>query len=485
MHIPGLVELTEREEIPKCLILLTGNSNVGKSSYCKEFLVERISGQSDCMYISCTTTEEQLQSWLVGVGVPMTDISTKLHFINPYVRRQTGDQKADLSSILSEMKEILNTPLNLNIGNDVAAQPNKIDENVVSNKKKNMTIIVDSLNHLIALFGLKDVEAFIADVYFTSKMYALTGICALTLPSLDMDQYERLNRSFDAILEMAFKEEMESRIRAMRMLLICGVVLNPKWIDFELASDGTVKFLQKESDFVCYVCKTIINENPALYSGLYFHVDHLEVYKKLVGIYGLSMSELGFSSEVMDASFFFIDIVGLSDPTYSVSSQRQKIEALNNLILSCSAYNLEDKKIILPTGDGMVIGFLLNPELPVKLGIQLHQKLRTYNKAKADRDKIKIRIGLSSGPVFSVSDIKSNQNFWGPGIILARRVMDIGGEGHILMSDSLAKALLALKEEYKDIINYIGEYSIKHGQSMQLYSVFSSDFGNPVAPERR
>ena len=187
MHIPGLVELTEREEIPKCLILLTGNSNVGKSSYCKEFLVERISGQSDCMYISCTTTEEQLQSWLVGVGVPMTDISTKLHFINPYVRRQR-DQKADLSSILSEMKEILNTPLNLNIRNDVAAQPNKIDENVVSNKKKNMTIIVDSLNHLIALFGLKDVEAFIADVYFTSKMYALTGICALTLPSLDMDQ---------------------------------------------------------------------------------------------------------------------------------------------------------------------------------------------------------------------------------------------------------------------------------------------------------
>ena len=120
------------------------------------------------MYISCPTTEEQLQSWLVGVGVPMTDISTKLHFINPYVRRQR-DQKADLSSILSEMKEILHTPLNLNIPNDVAAQPNEVDENVVSNKKKNMTIIVDSLNHLIALFGLKDVEAFIADVYFTSK----------------------------------------------------------------------------------------------------------------------------------------------------------------------------------------------------------------------------------------------------------------------------------------------------------------------------
>ena len=75
------------------------------------------------------------------------------------------------------------------------------------------------------------------------------------------------------------------------------------------------------------------------------------------------MSELGFSSEVMDASFFLYRHSWVIDPTYSVSSQRQKIEALNNLIMSCSAYNLEDKKIILPTGDGMVIGFLLNPEL--------------------------------------------------------------------------------------------------------------------------
>ena len=207
--------------------------------------------------------------------------------------------------------------------------------------------------------------------------------------------------------------------------------------------------------------------------------------RRLVGIYGLSLSELGFSSEVMDASFFFIDIVGLSDPSYSVSSQRQKIEVLNNLITSCSAYNLEEKKIILPTGDGMVIGFLLNPELSLKLGIQLHQKLRTYNRGKGERDRIKVRIGLSSGPVFSVSDIKNNQNFWGPGIILARRVMDIGGEGHILLSDSLAKALLALKDEYKPIINYIGDYSIKHGQVLTLYSAYANDFGNPDAPEKR
>ncbi|MGB7632772.1 MAG: ATPase domain-containing protein [Nitrososphaeraceae archaeon] len=487
MHIPGLLELTEREEIPKCMILLTGNSNVGKSCYAREFLLERMNDGSDCVYISCTDTEEQFQNWMISAGVARTLINSSLHFINPYIRRSAGDNSSQLIGIISEIKEITSATHNSNIGNSNVGTENERNriKNLPEKKKPNFTLIIDSLNHLIALFGLKEVEGFVTDVYFTSKIQGLSGICCLTVPSIDKEQYERLSLSFDAILEMAFKEEIESRLRAMKMTLIRGVVLTPKWVDFEITQDGFIRFLQKGSDFICYVCKSKINENPITYSGLYFHVNHLEVYKKLVGIYGLSLSELGFSSEVMDASFFFIDIVGLSDPSYSVSSQRQKIEVLNNLIMTCSAYNLEEKKIILPTGDGMVIGFLLNPELSLKLGIQLHQKLRTYNRGKGERDRIKVRIGLSSGPVFSVSDIKNNQNFWGPGIILARRVMDIGGEGHILLSDSLAKALLALKDEYKPIINYIGDYSIKHGQVLTLYSAYSDDFGNSDVPEKR
>lgn len=480
MHIPGLLELTEREEIPKCMILLTGNSNVGKSCYSKEYLLEQIYDGAYCIYISCTETEEQFQNWLASVGVSHNQINSNLHFVNPYVRKKAGVGESQLPRIISEIKEIATNARVYATSTDIEKKRGQIEKSTV-----NSTLIIDSLNHLIALFGPKEVESFVTDIYFTSKIQTLSGICNLTIPSLDQEQFERLSLSFDAILEMAFKDEIDSRLRAIKMTLIRGVVFTPKWVDFEITHDGLIRFLQKGSDFICYVCKSKITENPVSYSGLYFHVNHLEVYKRLVGIYGLSLSELGFSSEVMDASFFFIDIVGLSDPSFSVSSQRQKIEVLNNLIMSCSAYNLEEKKIILPTGDGMVIGFLVNPELSLKLGIQLHQKLRTYNRGKGERDRIKVRIGLSSGPVFSVSDIKNNQNFWGPGIILARRVMDIGGEGHILLSDSLAQALLGLKDEYRSIIKYIGDYSIKHGQVLTLYSAYADDFGNPKSPEKR
>ena len=484
MQIPALIELTEREEIPRSLILLTGNTNVGKSLYCRQFLVDRLNDGSECVYINCASTEEQLLEWLDGIGVART---AGLHFINPYLRKQSGrgDSSAELSNVLTEIKHAMSKPGKSALGDEGPQKKSGDGHGLQDTEKKGLTLIVDSLNHLIALFGKAAVEAFITDIYFTSKMQRLSGICALTTPSLSKDELERLNQSIDALLEMTFKDDIDLRLRHMKMVMIRGMTLTPKWVDFELEEDGTIKFLKKESEFTCYVCKSIIHENPISYSGLYFHVKHLEVYKRLVGIYGLNLSELGFSSEVMDANFFFIDIVGLSDPSFSVSSQRQKIEVLNNLIMSCNAYNGEEKKIILPTGDGMVIGFVLNPENPLKLGIQLHQKLRTYNRGKGDRDKLKVRIGLSSGPVFSVNDIQNNQNFWGPGIIMARRVMDIGGEGHILLSEPLAKALLSLKDEYRPIINPIGVYAIKHGQTLTLYSAYSNDFGNSKAPERR
>ena len=110
---------------------------------------------------------------------------------------------------------------------------------------------------------------------------------------------------------------------------------------------------------------------------------------------------------------------------------------------------LKEKKIVLPTGDGMAIGFFMNPESPLQLVIQLHSKLRTYNRGKSDGDMLRVRIGLGSGPVFIVNDINGNQNVWGPGIILARRVMDVGDNSHILLSSTMAESLITLKDEYK------------------------------------
>lgn len=165
--------------------------------------------------------------------------------------------------------------------------------------------------------------------------------------------------------------------------------------------------------------------------------------------------------------------------------QIEKIEVLNNFILACDAFKKNYERKILPTGDGMAIGFTLNPEAPIELGIQLHIKLNEYNENKNEESSIDTRIGIASGPVFIVNNINNNQNIWGPGIIFARRIMDIGDDKHILIDGSLAESLIILDDKYNDILHYIGDYPIKHGQLIRLYSAYDGKkFGNRDIPKK-
>ena len=131
----------------------------------------------------------------------------------------------------------------------------------------------------------------------------------------------------------------------------------------------------------------------------------------------------------------------------------------------------------------MAIGFTSNPEAPLELSIQLHSKLKKHNIGNDNESSLAVRIGIASGLVFIVNDANNNQNIWGPGIIFARRVMDIGDENHILLDAGLARSLLTLDDKYKDIIHYIGDYQIKHGQIIKLYSAYQENkFGNKNIP---
>jgi len=189
---------------------------------------------------------------------------------------------------------------------------------------------------------------------------------------------------------------------------------------------------------------------------------------------------------LIHAHFFFVDIVGLSDPTMSTKTQIKKIEVLNQSIANCATYKSTPKELILilPTGDGMLLGFLQGPELPLQLAMELQQKLAVYNKGKIPSETVQLRIGLHSGQVFIVNDIQGNKNVWGPGTILARRVMDFGDEGHILASARLAEDLRELSDEYKQILKPVHDFPLKHGTTMLLYSAYGKGFGNPKPPTK-
>ncbi|MGI0063253.1 MAG: adenylate/guanylate cyclase domain-containing protein [Nitrosopumilaceae archaeon] len=185
-------------------------------------------------------------------------------------------------------------------------------------------------------------------------------------------------------------------------------------------------------------------------------------------------------------SFFFVDIVGLSNPTLSTTTQTTKLKVFNDSISQCKTLKstLRNEMLFLPTGDGMVIGFKNALKKPLNMAMELHEKLNDYNKDKSSAGKIFTRIGLHTGSIFVVSEVFGIPAGWGPGVILARRVMDIGDENHILMTSEMAESLFQLSDNYKKIIHPIHNYKIKHDQTILIYSVYGKNFGNPKRPVR-
>ena len=182
--------------------------------------------------------------------------------------------------------------------------------------------------------------------------------------------------------------------------------------------------------------------------------------------------------------WFFIDIVASSDPNLSVKSQARKIYALNTLIERTDVIKNDelDSLVLLPTGDGMAIGFSDSPEKPLMLGIQLHKSLRKFNETKKEKDRINIRIGIETGPVYFMNGLNNAQIFWGPGIINAKRIMDMCGPNNIFASERFAGDLKKLSEENKVSMHSIGHFKIKHGEEIEIFNIFGKDFGNKTVP---
>jgi len=178
--------------------------------------------------------------------------------------------------------------------------------------------------------------------------------------------------------------------------------------------------------------------------------------------------------------WFFTDIVAGSNPTIPSKEQARKVIVLNELIARTETFQNRDPNstVILPTGDGMAIGFSDSPEYPLRLSIQLHKILTEYNKSqRRKKEKVLLRIGIDIGPVYIIKDLNGQDNVWGPGIILTRRVMDLAGDQNIFCSSRYAEDVRVLSPEYKEIMHPIGDYSIKHGEQLNIFNIYGDGFG--------
>src|SRR6184192_1281196 len=177
------------------------------------------------------------------------------------------------------------------------------------------------------------------------------------------------------------------------------------------------------------------------------------------------------------AHVLFIDIVAYSK--LLTDEQSDALQELNQIVRNTEVVREAEgagQLIILPTGDGMALAFTGSVEGPAECALEVSQALRA-------QPSLPIRMGIHSGPVQHVKDANARENISGVGINIARRVMDCGDAGHILVSKRFADDL-AQHRRWQPYLHGLGDVEVKHGVVVSLVNLYAETIGNPTPPTR-
>jgi adenylate cyclase len=177
------------------------------------------------------------------------------------------------------------------------------------------------------------------------------------------------------------------------------------------------------------------------------------------------------------AHVLFIDIVGYSK--LSINEQRAVIDELTQVVRSSDQYQkaeAADRLIKIPAGDGMALVFYTNPEAPTQCAVEISRILKKH-------PRLRLRMGVHSGPVSGVIDVNGHANLAGAGLNMAQRVMDCGDAGHILVSKRVADDL-GEYEHWRPLLRDIGACEVKHGVRIAIVNLCADDVGNPQLPKK-
>jgi adenylate cyclase len=178
----------------------------------------------------------------------------------------------------------------------------------------------------------------------------------------------------------------------------------------------------------------------------------------------------------------FIDIVGYSK--LLITEQSEQIEKLKEIVRGTEQFRLADaegKLLRLPTGDGGALVFRNSLEAPVLCALEITKELQKHPGSK-EKPQLRLRMGIHSGPVNAITDLNEQANVAGAGINVAKRVMDCGDAGHILLSKRVADDLEHYPQ-WRALLHELGECEVKHGLRISLLNLYDENAGNPELPE--
>src|SRR5216110_1489375 len=175
------------------------------------------------------------------------------------------------------------------------------------------------------------------------------------------------------------------------------------------------------------------------------------------------------------AHVLFIDIVGYSK--LSINDQHAAVEELNQIVRASAQFQNAEaagRLIKITPGDSMALVFYTTPEAPAHCAVEISRALKEH-------PRLQLRMGIHSGPVSGVVDVNERANLAGAGINMAKRVMDCGDAGHILLSKHVAEDLEEY-EKWRPFLHDLGTCEAKHGVRVSVVNLYDDQFGNAKLP---
>ncbi len=174
------------------------------------------------------------------------------------------------------------------------------------------------------------------------------------------------------------------------------------------------------------------------------------------------------------AHILFLDIVGWSRE--SINAQGRLLAQLSQLVTESPTFHAAkaaDQLLAFPSGDGMWILFTGDLAAPAKCATEVAALLRTV-------PELSVRMCIHSGPVRFQTDIAGTTTVVGDGINMAKRVMDMGDDGHIVLSAQYASWLKQF-DEWAPLVHPLGTGTTKHGEKIEVHTLVSDKFGRADA----
>jgi TolB-like protein/Tfp pilus assembly protein PilF len=177
------------------------------------------------------------------------------------------------------------------------------------------------------------------------------------------------------------------------------------------------------------------------------------------------------------AHVLFIDIVGYSK--LSINDQHAAVEGLNQIVRTSEQFQRAEaagRLLKIATGDGMALVFYTSPEAPAQCAVEISRALKEH-------PRLRLRMGIHSGPVSGVVDVNNQPNLAGAGLNTAQRVMDCGDAGHIMLSKRVAEDLEEY-DQWRPLLHDLGTCEVKHGMRISIVSLYADQVGNPQLPKK-